>query len=209
MTWGLGTGFCGTHLLAQTMKGLHQPEPTLVKMAPHYFRYGRSDDEHLHDALAKLRDLDTPIVVSHKYSLVIPAIFTVDLNAKFIWLLRDPAENMRSDLRKKMYGRKSSDEWTQNRVVPKGGFPSYFNNLDKSIWRYTAINEKIEKDLFFICEDDWYLQESEELEGWSPPDHEDPFGYGDLALVERQLRSLYVNLIATHGTRKTATKTEA
>ncbi len=198
MTWGLGTGHCGSHLLAKNLGGLHQPEPWILEEATKFWQ------NMWVPALAKLldqkRDLDTQIVVDHKYSMVIPKILVVDPDPHFIWLIRDPADTIRSDIRAHLYDRDPPDQWVKNRLQPEEGFPTYFNELDKCIWRYWQINHTIERQLIFVCRSRWEMQRAEDLDGWVKPEHDDPFGVGDLSLVERQLRPQYVEWINKYGT---------
>ncbi len=198
MVWGVGTGHCGTTLLANNMKGRHQPAPKLMCSAPEYYNYPERAPKGLYGELEKLRDLDTPIVVSHKYSLCMDAIIYVDPKAEFIWLLRDPSDTIRSDMQRGLYDRKTPDKWVTNRIKPTNGFPAYFQTIDKTIWRYWLLNQAIEQTLLYVCEKRWRMQLSEELPNWKPSNRTD-LAVGDHTLVQRQLRPYYARLVETYS----------
>ena len=130
--------------------------------------------------------------------MVIPEIFRVDRDAEFVWLIRDPADTIRSDIRAHLYDRTPPDEWVENRLQPFAGLPPYFNELDKCIWRYWQINHTIERELLWVCNSRWEMQRAEDLEGWVIPEHDDPLRVGDLSLIERQLRSQYVEWVGKY-----------
>lgn len=164
MTWGVGTGRCGTKLLSNIIGAEHEPMPRIVEEATKYFQ-----ECYTGGLLTKLQErLDKyDSVVDHKCSLVIPAILQIDPSAKFIWLIRKPTNCVSSCLNINMYRRKKGDHWDSNRLAPKEGFPEYYTELEKNIWRYWAINQEIAHQLQFIDRSRWEIQKSEELEGWA------------------------------------------
>lgn len=197
MIWGVGTGRCGTHLLAKNLDGVHEPHPRIVADATKFWQ-----EIHTGELLEKLRErmeLDTPAIIDHKNSVVIPAILRVDPDAEFIWLIRDPADCVESSLRAKLYKRDQSDHWDGNRLAPREGFPKYFDALDKNIWRYYTINRTIEVELSWIARERWKFQKSEDLQDWDPPTKDDVYEVGERGQVERQLRRFYVEWCNLYG----------
>lgn len=127
-TWGLGVGRAGTLSLARQLDGEHNPSPGI---GPDL------DDDGLKEVLRERLGRDRASV-DRLHSLVIPQIRSVDPEARFIWLLRDPFSNVRSMLDTRHL------EVRDSRYYP---IPSEPDSTRAAAWVWSNINSSIWRDL--------------------------------------------------------------
>jgi hypothetical protein len=153
--WGIGTGRCGTATLAITRGGAHEPKPWLFMEAMKYYQGERSEEVMtiLRDRLqARMRSLFN-FIVDQKQSVLVPLIVEVDSEAKFVWLIREPVDCVKSMMAFGFYAR-TIEKWDllrimldESRVRPKEGFPDSWSLETKCFWYWHEVNSVIERDL--------------------------------------------------------------
>lgn len=95
MIWGIGVGRCGTSSLAAEMGGLHEPAPDLAADPEMWLEYDVMTSR-LEERLEARTALDTPIIVDWRQTYCLPLIEARDSDAEFIWVYREPADNITS-----------------------------------------------------------------------------------------------------------------
>lgn len=176
----LSTGRVGTETLSALLNlspnllSLHEPHPLLFKMSKRAYQEDMLDGEGIwDDALLSLRtDLFESALscgvgyaeTSPQATFLAPAIYRAIPSAKFIHLVRHPANVVRSGMRRSWYAGHPSDE---NRITPRKDSETYKKWLDmvplaKISWLWAETNHWIfeftktlpdEKYLFLKSED--------------------------------------------------------
>ena len=157
MLWGVGTGRCGTMTMAVALGGLHEPRPWIHEEATRYWRGDRSKEllDRLENKMMHKLRTELPIM-DLKFSYIIPFIKRrIDPEAKFLWMIRNPHEFVRSAIAKNWYKRTEDnckwvlwdlDRW---RITPGGGFDDDCSQVFKCYWYWWATNRCID---FHIAE---------------------------------------------------------
>ena len=143
MIWGVGTGRCGTKSLAKELGGVHEPEPWYTDEPKTRWLTG-VESYTLKEMIKYKAQLDTPIVVDFKSSYMIGLILRVDPGAKFIWIIREPVQCIKSLLKGKWYG--DTDKQGENLLEPWMGFNRGVyddSRFHKCCWYYHMVNEHI------------------------------------------------------------------
>jgi hypothetical protein len=154
-TWGIGTGRCGTATLAIVNKGLHEPRPWFYEEATRYY-WGERDEELMETLRRKVAQrIRSPyeMVVDQKQSLIIPLLVEMDPEAKFVWLIREPIDAVKSYMAFG-YFRRETGKWDWQRVIldiwrlrPQEGWPNGWSAESKCFWYWYEVNRVIERDL--------------------------------------------------------------
>ena len=140
MLWIVGTGRSGTKSAAREYEGVHEPEPWIGHLASRYYLGERGvGARHLEKLLTRRARLDAGCVSDHWQSLCIPLIEEVDPEARFVWLVRDPFQTVRSFLRPNNWNPKNPQ--AQYRLAclrdPKTEHPV---TLSAMWWRMVNVN---------------------------------------------------------------------
>ena len=147
MIWGVGTGHCGTHSLAQWLELKHEPRRQALTAHMEYY-FEPLPPQMREDVLGVLRE-GGDMVDSH-LSPLIPLILEADPDARFAWVWRNYANVLRShDFPALRW------YWTQE---------SEREPHEQYVWRYWYLcNTGIYRYLSAIPRDRWFIIEAEDL----------------------------------------------
>ena len=179
----LSTGRAGTKLLSEVLKKSsnlwveHSPHPELAHQSSLVYR-AKLSGESLEWAFlhARLDLLSTIYKSGHLYvetnnriSLYAPGIAKLLPNAKFIHLVRHPAEFVRSGMRRGYYEHMEPEQ--SGHLVPREGDPVFdswdrMHRIEKIAWQWNEINAHIEsfkrnfssERVFFLKSDELFSQ---------------------------------------------------
>ncbi|MFW6027145.1 MAG: methyltransferase domain-containing protein, partial [Candidatus Woesearchaeota archaeon] len=156
----LSTGRCGTKFLAKNLKkskeliSLHEPNPELI----YYARYAYENKDNNYEILKAMIDsarfdlISKSLVQNKKYfesnnRLTFFAEQLVELypKVKFIHLIRNPAEFVRSGIRRNWY--QSNNLWEMGRIQPINNDINWeqMSQLAKISWLWNETNQFIEE----------------------------------------------------------------
>jgi hypothetical protein len=177
----LSTGRSGSKSIAEflSLSGqvtcLHEPEPTLVEESRKYL-YGEYDNQEM---VSLLKNTRVPVINGKEYgesnnrlSYIIPALSDAFNDCKFIWLVRDGREVVKSFYSLGWYDDEVSKKsvWTMNFIeAPKTGDMSIaeWGQLDpfaRCCWYWTFTNNRINDELFKIDKDNWIFLKLESID---------------------------------------------
>lgn len=153
----LSTGRCGTGLITDILSKSprlrveHNPKPELEYVSSIVHRDNISEEAQKIAILAARFDLfflDTflrgkiYVETNNRISFFAPALADLLPNAKFIHLVRDPADFVRSGMRRRYY----QDGVVQHQRLDGSNYSPWntFSRLEKVAWEWNEINKKIE-----------------------------------------------------------------
>lgn len=161
----VSTGRSGTTTIARSFNQspdctcLHEPNPRFIREAPLY-HYGDLSGDKIAEVLKETRCWAGNRVYgesSHKLSFLLPILKEVFPGAKFIWLVRDGRQVVASSVARGLYQpikeRQESSEWRRYRLngVRNGEIKEScwkeMSRFEKNCWRWTRINQIIEKQI--------------------------------------------------------------
>jgi hypothetical protein len=154
----LSTGRCGTALLTSILSRSHRlrvehaPQPELEYVSSVVHRDGVSEDAQKIALLAARFDLfflDTflrgriYVETNNRITLFAPGLATLLPNAKFIHLVRDPADFVRSGMRRGYY----QEGFVQHQRLDGSKLPAWhsYSRLEKIAWEWNEINRLTEE----------------------------------------------------------------
>lgn len=187
MIWGVGTGRCGTKSLAKELGGVHEPTPWLHDEPKRWYLSGNPDSP-LELIIVMRAELDTPIVVDFKNSFMMRLILTIDIRAKFIWIIREPVDCIRSMMKGKWF--QGGDNPGEDLIHPWSEWDKWQDSLDKCIWYYRTVNEHILKYNRYVSA----VYFTEDLEAWDnkyPADIKYSFTTEELDYIHNRCDSIY------------------
>jgi hypothetical protein len=154
----LSTGRCGTALLTNILSHSHRlrvehaPKPELEYVSSVVHRNGISEEAQKLAVLAARFDLffvDTflrgriYVETNNRITFFAPALATLLPNAKFIHLVRDPADYVRSGMRRGYY----QEGHVQHQRLDGSNLPAWrsYSRLEKIAWEWNEINRMTEE----------------------------------------------------------------
>ncbi|MDP2652067.1 MAG: hypothetical protein Q8O94_02935 [bacterium] len=130
---------------AETIGGLHEPWPHIIKEAASYY-YSKEPSKALIQKIKQRMLITTPGIIDHRQSLVIPVIKTLDANAAFVWLIREPMSCINSFYSRGWYQTGDNTIFGQNRIREKEGW-SEKTLFQKLCWHWVEVNTIILDEL--------------------------------------------------------------
>lgn len=192
MIWGVGTGRCGTKSLAETIGGVHEPQPWLLDEPVRYLLGETELKDVLIEKLRARLELGVPIV-DLKNSYLIDLIIEVDPSAQFIWMWRDPEDCIRSFLAGGSWT--EQDDFGAKKLRPKFGWQPEATRLDKAIWYWREVNHFLDINLMWSTFEVWKTTELPVHENQHVKSGEWVWGGENLRRIIRETAQVRASLI--------------
>lgn len=137
-TFAVGTGRCGMNSWAKTVGGYAESEVALRKLAVDYYQNPETDLSYAYEKFRKRLADPAPGISDCCQFMFINLIYELDPTVKFIWLLRNKKDCVKS------FMKKGSEE---ERIHPKGMIFTPENKLAHLNWYYDEVNYIIHRSL--------------------------------------------------------------
>lgn len=160
MIWGVGTGRCGTHTLADLLKLPHEPNPKPMTSGVEWWRERTHEDEIL--PIIEDRMKLGGCVDLHNVP-ILPLILAMDPEPTIVWIWRG-FEKVAKSMTKPGhdYWGELNRDWT-NFLYPRTGWPSHYNREHKMFWYWCTVNTFIYENVILLPRDQWRIYEAESL----------------------------------------------
>lgn len=161
MIWGVGTGRCGTHTLAELLEIPHEPRPKPMVEGVEWWQGRRNKEEILPIIRDRMRwggcvDLhNVPIL---------PLILEMDPESTIVWVWRG-FEKVAKSMTKPGhdYWGKLKRDWSEF-LYPRGGWPERYTREDKMFWYWCTVNMFIYENVILLPRTRWRIHEADRLE---------------------------------------------